>query len=155
MDQSAWNGILRRDDPALFNRIMLLWASSKLPGLLSSEERAEIVTAVCKTQEPDGSWKLARLGYWGHTADLPDAATGDGYATGLIAYVMEQAGATPDEPHLIRALGWLAQHQEPATGMWSASSLNKLRDPASNVGKFMSDAATAYAVLALTGAQHH
>ncbi|HEX4682484.1 MAG TPA: hypothetical protein VH277_07250, partial [Gemmatimonadaceae bacterium] len=80
-------------------------------------------------------------------------AGSDGYATGLVAYALEEAGTGTTEPHLARALTWLVQHQDQATGMWTATSMNKQRDVNSDVGKFMSDAATAYAVLALTRAQ--
>jgi squalene-hopene/tetraprenyl-beta-curcumene cyclase len=46
-------------------------------------------------------------------------------------------------------LTWLVEHQDRNTGTWAATSLNKDRDPATDVGKFMTDAATGYAVLAL------
>ena len=150
VDQSLWTRLLRRDDSGLFNRAMLLWASAKLPGLITNEEQRSLIAALEDAQARDGSWRLTSLGSWSHLDEASPDTTGDGYATGLVAYALEQAGAQPNEPHLARALAWLAQHQDPSTGMWHAWSLNKRRDPASNVGKFMSDAATAYAVMALT-----
>ena len=76
----------------------------------------------------------------------------DGYATGLVVYVLQQLGGPRSQP-VSRGLDWLATHQDASTGLWFAASLNKQRDPASDTGRFMSDAATAYAVLALTRAQ--
>lgn len=52
----------------------------------------------------------------------------------------------------MRGLDWLASHQDAASGLWYTASLNKQRDAASDTGRFMSDAATSYAVLALTRA---
>ena len=153
VDEPLWNRLLRRDDPALFNRALLLWASAGLPALMSSDERRSTLAALFSAQEPDGAWRLASLGHWQQPAGVSFDSTGDGYATGLIAYALEQTGAAPNEPHLARALAWLAQHQDPATGRWVASSLNKKRDPASNVGRFMADAATGFAALALLGAE--
>lgn len=70
----------------------------------------------------------------------------------MIAYALQRAGVRPAQENLSRALGWLVQNQDPTTGRWLATSLNKERDPTSERGLFMSDAATAFAVLALTQA---
>jgi hypothetical protein len=150
LDQPLWRRLLRRDDAGLLNRAMLLWASARMPGLITQDEQRSLIAALEDAQAGDGSWRLTALGSWSHFDLASPDTTGDGYATGLVAYALEQSGIQPNDSHLSRALAWLAQHQDPATGMWHAWSLNKKRDPASDVGKFMSDAATAYAVLALT-----
>jgi squalene-hopene/tetraprenyl-beta-curcumene cyclase len=129
---------------------MLLWASSGIPDVLSADERQAIVADLCAKQNADGGWMLASLGQYKRGDNTPLDSLSDGYATGLVTYALERAGVSSSDPHVSRALGWLAQHQDRATGMWMASSLNKARDPKTDVGKFMSDAATAYAVLALT-----
>jgi hypothetical protein len=49
-------------------------------------------------------------------------------------------------------LAWLAGNQQP-DGTWTAASINKQRDPHSDAALFMTDAATAYAVLALQTAR--
>jgi len=135
---------------SLFNRSMLLWASGGLPELLSADERKVIVDAICERQATDGGWSLAALGEWKRSDNTPVDSVSDGYATGLVTYALERSGVARSEQHVARALDWLSHHQDRTTGMWTASSLNKRRDPNTDIGKFMSDAATAYAVLALT-----
>ena len=70
---------------------------------------------------------------------------------GLVLHVLQTAGVGRDRPAVAKGLAWLRANQAP-TGEWRCASVNKKRDPATHVGKFMSDAATAYAALALVEA---
>jgi squalene-hopene/tetraprenyl-beta-curcumene cyclase len=76
----------------------------------------------------------------------------DGYATGLITFTLQEAGIPRDNVRLKRGVSWLVRSQNRTEGFWPAYSINKRHSPASNIGRFMSDAATAYAVLALAEA---
>jgi squalene-hopene/tetraprenyl-beta-curcumene cyclase len=143
---------LRRgaDSAHLLNRAMVLWASGELPGLLAPEQRQSIVDAALSQQHEDGGWSTASLGPWKRGDGTPLDAASDGYATGLIVLALQHAGLSPADGRVSKGFAWLTTHQDAATGMWTASSLNRSRDPSTDIGKFMSDAATAYAVMALT-----
>lgn len=135
------------------NRMMLLWASAKLTGIVTSEQRDAVVAEVLGKQQSDGGWSTASLGPWQRVDGTALDTASDGYATGLAAFALQQAGLPTTQPQVRKGLDWLVAHQDKATGRWRASSLNKERDPESDAGRFMSDVATAYAVLALTTAR--
>ncbi|MCY4505441.1 MAG: hypothetical protein OXG35_00555, partial [Acidobacteria bacterium] len=97
----------------------------------------------------DGGWSLSSLGAWERRDGTPVGAASDGYATGLVTLALQEAGLARDHETVAGGLAWLARNQDP-DGSWPASSLNREHDPASDRGRFMRDAATAYAVLALT-----
>ncbi len=146
---------LAREEPSqkLIDRVTVLWAGAKLPGILTAERRKAIVEDALAKQQPDGGFSLSDfIGGWKRRDKSPLEAKDDGYATGLVAYALEQNGMTRADPRLSRALDWLKTNQQPE-GNWLAWSLNKQRDPATDAAKFMGDAATAYAVLALTAAK--
>ena len=140
----------RADTESLFNRVMALWASTALQGILTPVQRQAIIDAAVSRQQSDGGWTTSALGVWKRVDSTPLDTASDGYATGLMTLVLQQAGASRTEGLVSRGLSWLAQHQDVASGGWFAASLNKQREPSSDAGRFMSDAATAYAVLALT-----
>jgi squalene-hopene/tetraprenyl-beta-curcumene cyclase len=131
----------------LINKIYLLWASAKLPGLLDSSERSALEASILSKQQPDGGWSLSDLGSWKRIDKVPLEARSDGYATGLTVLALEQSGLA--RPAVQRGLMWLTQNQNQDEGKWPAWSVNFKRDTKSDIGHFMSDAATGFAVLAL------
>lgn len=147
----------------LIHQMVALWASVKLPDLLTAEEKRLIIAAVINEQQSDGGWSLSTLGWtwrgqnahslvnlWVRSNDSPWSRKSDGYATGLIVLVLSQADASSSDRGLQRGRQWLLSHQNKVEGFWPGYSLVNRRDPASGTGRFMADAATAYAVLALT-----
>ena len=89
------------------------------------------------------------IGSWKRRDNTPLETKSDGYATALLVLALEKAGGSQNDARLKRGLGWLQTNQNPE-GFWQSYSPNLNRDLSSDAGKFMSDAATAYAVLALT-----
>jgi squalene-hopene/tetraprenyl-beta-curcumene cyclase len=144
---------LQREEASqsLLNRMVLLWASAKMPALLTADQKSAIVKELFRKQQEDGGWSASALVLesWKRRDSTALPSVSDGYGTGLVSLVLEQAGVPKTSAELERGLTWLARNQDKEAGLWPATSLNKQRDPASDAGKFMSDAATAYAVMAL------
>lgn len=150
-------------EQCLLNRIELLWAASHFHGLIDRNRQSEIVQRTFAAQRADGGWNTpslvvvrgwnrARLmGMFDRRRDgSSQDDRSDGLATGMIVSAVLQSGIPATDPHVQRGLDWLREHQNAADGSWRAYSLNERRDPDSYVGHFMTDAATGYAVLALT-----
>ncbi len=139
---------------SLVNQTVALWASAKLPAVLPESEKAKLLRHLAEAQREDGGWSLTALaGPWKRNDGTSLETASDGYATGLVAYAMINAGVPRTDSSLTSGLRWLAQNQSATDGRWPGYSLNKNRALNSDAGRFMSDAATAYAVLALTAAK--
>jgi squalene-hopene/tetraprenyl-beta-curcumene cyclase len=155
----------------LFNRVWALLAASRLDGVLTPAMRAAIGRDLEARQRPDGGWSLADLGTWRwDKKEAPFSGPGavdsallsaaDGFATGLVVYALRQSGVAADNPVVMRGQQWLRSQQRPqipgeaAWAPWRAHSLNYDREHGGAKGElwrrmFMSDLATAFAVLAL------
>ena len=144
----------RYADQPLHHRLTVLWASSALPGILTPAQRKALIAEIHSIQETDGGWSLARLGKkmldkgnWQSHGKYPEGVS-DGYATGLVVLALKHAGVGMDDPKLKQGIAWLESRQK--DGTWPVSYPNRPRDPQSDIGKFMRDAATSFAILALT-----
>lgn len=133
----------------IYNRAWLLWAARGLDGILTNDERKRVIGELLEAQRADGGWRLASLGTFKRLDKTEQPTTSDGYATGFVLHVIQTAGVSKSDPKIAKGLAWLRANQSP-TGEWTGISLNKERDPTTHTGRLMSDAATAYAILALS-----
>jgi squalene-hopene/tetraprenyl-beta-curcumene cyclase len=137
------------------NRVLLLWAAAKLPGLLAPDRAKAIIEELMEKQQRDGGWSLSSLsGSWKRADGTSQETRSDGYATGLITFVLQQAGISTQDAKLKRGLVWLTANQDKTEGSWAAYSLNKNKEHhiSLETALFMNDAATSYAVLSLSAA---
>ena len=135
--------------PDLHHAAMLLWASTKLDGLMTADEQKKAIASLKAKQRKDGGWSLPSLGeYVRRDADkTPNdpKADSDGYGTGFVAYVLLQAGEKPTGESAANAVKWLKANQR-ESGRWFTRSLN------TDKAHYIANAGTAFAVLALIAA---
>ena len=135
------------------SRLGLLWASTSWPGLLQPSDEAAITTEILGAQRADGGFSLEQLGRWERSDGSPPPSGGDGYATGLVTYVLLRRDDATLRPAIDRGLTWLRTHQDDAEGYWPGASANRSRGNDDTFARFfMRDAASGYAVLALCAA---
>src|SRR5262249_40998250 len=124
-------------------------------------------------QRSDGGWSLWSFGQWTWSRpEAPFAPPGsvdeslleesDGLGTGFIVHALREAGRSVDDPLVKSGLQWLRAHVQRVEingvthSAWRAHSLNYDREQGGPRGvpwrqMFMSNAATAFAALALVG----
>ena len=130
--------------PSLHHKAMLLWAAQKVDGIMSDKLKKSTIQELRTAQKADGGWSLPMLGDWVGYDERPNdrTAPSDGYATGLVVYILRQAGVQTDDPAVTKGVAWLKSNQR-ESGRWFTKSINTDRY------HFITHAATAYAVMAL------
>jgi squalene-hopene/tetraprenyl-beta-curcumene cyclase len=135
--------------PDLHHTAMLLWASTKVSGLMTADEQKKAVKALSKLQHDDGGWSLPSLGKYKRrdkdkTPNDPNAES-DGYGTGFVTFVLQQAGMQPTDPVIASGIKWLKTNQR-ESGRWYTRSLNN------DKAHYITNAGTAFCILALAAA---
>lgn len=136
---------LKSNPPAnLHHKAMVLWASQKVDGLMTSDEQKRVIAELIAAERPTGGWAFSRMFPWTRAdGKEQDFESSDGYGTGFVIFVLRKAGVPPEEPAIARGVAWLKTHQR-ASGRWFTRSLNKDNE------HFISHAGTAYSVMALS-----
>lgn len=122
------------EPPHDYGRVVLLWASTRLAGLLEEREKAEIIEMIRRKQRPDGGWSLrsfAQPEEWGDGSRAGKLRQekefsnppSDGHQTGLALIALLEAGVSAKDSAVRRGVRWLLGNQR-QSGRWWTRSLN-------------------------------
>ncbi|MFO1019506.1 MAG: hypothetical protein U0903_02220 [Planctomycetales bacterium] len=139
--------------PHDYSRVLLLWASTRMPDLWSGEKQQELVTILRNHQRSDGGWSVrtfAAPDAWGkgnRAARLKGEKDfgnpeSDGHMTGLAVLVLRDAGVEAKDSGIEKGVAWLKQNQR-NSGRWWTKSLN------TDSWHFITYSGTCYPLLAL------
>ncbi len=120
--------------PHDYGRSLLLWAATRMPELVSSEQKQELIEMLWKHQRPDGGWSIRTFAApeaWGNgrrakkLRSEPEfkSSPSDGHQTGLAIIVLREAGVDAEDPRMRRGVEWLLTNQR-ESGRWWTRSLN-------------------------------
>ena len=130
--------------PTLHHQAMLLWPERYGVKLLSAEAQQSTINQLLALQKSDGGWNAATLGDWKRgDGTAQDVESSDGYGTGFVLFILQQASPREAAGPIERGQAWLKANQR-ASGRWHARSLNK------DSKHYLSHAATAFSIMALS-----
>jgi ubiquinone/menaquinone biosynthesis C-methylase UbiE len=90
----------KNQPPNLHHKVWLLWASTKMNGLLTPADHQQTIVELSRLQQDDGGWSLPSLWRPSPMTAKNKRIVSDGYATGLSIYVLRQAGVPPNDPRM-------------------------------------------------------
>lgn len=139
-----------------YARVLQLWTSLRLAGILNGEQQQATVKLIRDQQREDGGWSIRTFAtpeQWGSgnragkiraEPDFESPAS-DGHMTGLALLILQESGAGIDDGGVQQGLTWLRENQR-ESGRWWTRSLNTEK------WHFITYSGTAYALLALQNA---
>lgn len=140
--------------PHDYGRVLLLWASARMPGLLEKTQQQTLIEMIWKHQQGDGGWSIRTFAApeaWGR-GNRADKLRGerefqhppsDGHMTGTALVALREAGVPAADPRMQKGVNWLLKNQR-LSGRWWTRSLN------TDTRNFITYSGTAIPLLALS-----
>ena len=132
---------------SLHHRAMLAWCSVRIDGIATEEQRKQTLAELLALQLDDGGWSTSGFltdwkGLARNDGKPLNTKISDGYGTGLVMVIARELGLPADDARLRRGVKWIRTNQR-ESGKWFTQS------PVKDAGNLISNAGSAYVILAL------